>query len=348
MPLGFKKNLKITPTKIGVARRQELLDGIADHGTYLPKGVMEEDLDTGFIDFVTNDLSITIDGQKVPVIFLTIQRWTEFSKTWQFSDKHKNIKIPFITIVRHPDIQVGTNQAGLWNIPGRRTYTYYKVPTWDGNRKGIDLYKIPQPTSVDITYEVKLFCNKMKDLNVLNQLIHQEFNARQRYIFIKGHPMPVMLENVGDESNVDDFENRRFYVQQFEMLLAGYILDESKFEVVPTINRVLVVSELEQDTIKPKFKVIVNKQNNLVTYSVVFQSRSEPHFSFTAEFDIKLTQLINIENISNILIKVDGVQVLNGITLTTPIIIQANQSIYIEVVKDFYSTGKFQLLGNLI
>ena len=37
--------------------------------------------------------TVTIDGQKVPIIFLTIQRWTEFSKTWQFSDKFKNIEL---------------------------------------------------------------------------------------------------------------------------------------------------------------------------------------------------------------------------------------------------------------
>ena len=54
--------------------------------------------------------------------------------------------------------------------------------------------------------------------------------------------MPVHLENVGDESNIDDFENRRFYVQPFEMALYGYILDEDDFEVVPTVNRAFVNS----------------------------------------------------------------------------------------------------------
>jgi hypothetical protein len=62
-----------------------------------------------------------------------------FSKTWQFSDKYKNISLPFITIIRKPDIQQGQNQAGLWNIPGNRTYTYTKIPTWDGIREGMDI-----------------------------------------------------------------------------------------------------------------------------------------------------------------------------------------------------------------
>jgi hypothetical protein len=83
-------------------------------------------------------------------------------KLGNFQINIKNISLPFITIIRKPDIQQGQNQAGLWNIPGNRTYTYTKIPTWDGIREGMDLYKVPQPTSVDLMYEVRLFTNKMK------------------------------------------------------------------------------------------------------------------------------------------------------------------------------------------
>jgi len=245
LPKGFRNNIKLTSPKIGVPRRQELLDNIADDGTFLPRGVHYKDIDETFIEFVNKELHIEIDGNQVPVIFLTLQRYSEFTKTWQFTDEYKNIKIPFITIVRKPDVQVGTNYNGLYNIPGRPTFTYYKVPTNDGTRVGVDVYKIPQPTSVDITYEVRLFTNKMSDLNLLNEKVQKKFQSRQAYIWPKGHPMPVMLESIGDESNIDDFENRRFYVQPFEMLLAGYILDEDDFEIMPTINRAMVMSEIE-------------------------------------------------------------------------------------------------------
>jgi hypothetical protein len=50
-------------------------------------------------------------------------------------------------------------------------YEVFIAHTWDGIRKGIDLYKIPQPTSVDITYEVRLFTNRMKDLNKFNAML---------------------------------------------------------------------------------------------------------------------------------------------------------------------------------
>jgi len=255
-PKGFKKQLKLVPQIVGSQRREEILDDIAEGSGFLPRGVDYEDMDKSFIDFVENDLKIEIDGEQVPVIFLTSQRYSEFTKTWKFTDKYRNISMPFISIVRQPDVQVGTNQAGLYNIPGRQNWTYYKVPSNDGARQGIDIYKVPQPTATDITYEVRFFTNKMSDLNVLNKNVQKAFNAIQYYIWPKGHPMPVKLSNVGDESNIDDFENRRFYVQNFEMLLQGYILDEDDFEVQPTVNRAMVLNEIavEPSTAEPKEK----------------------------------------------------------------------------------------------
>lgn len=247
MPKGFRKQLKLVPQIVGVPRRQELLDNIADSNGFLPQGVHIKDMDTAFVDFVTKNLQIEIDGEEVPVIFLTIQRYADFKKTWKFTDEYKNVKMPFITIVRNPDVQKGTNQAALANIPGHRNYSYYKVPSNDGARLGMDIYKIPQPTAVDITYEVRFFSNKMSDVNVMHNVVHKTFNATQAYIYPKNHPMPITLPTITDESNIEDFESRRFYVEAYEMLLAGYILDEEDFIVTPTVNRAMVLSEISSD-----------------------------------------------------------------------------------------------------
>jgi len=236
LPKGFIKKVDFIKQNIGPEKRQDYLDDIDFKGMYLPKGVDYEDIDNSFVDFIKNDTTLIINGKKVPVLFLTITKWAEFSKTWSFSDKFKNIEMPFITIIRQPDIQVGTSQSGNWNIPGVPLYSYIKVPNHEHGRKGIDIYKIPQPTAVDITYEVKLFCNRMKDLNNFHKTIQKTFNSRQYYIKIKGHPMPIHLEAISDESQ-KDLEKRRFYVQNFEMVVLGYILDENDFEVIPSINR---------------------------------------------------------------------------------------------------------------
>ena len=350
MPKGYITNINIHPGKIGFPRRQEILDDISDRGTFLPRGVLEEDMDQTFLEFLKSDerMSLSVDGEKVPVIFLTIQRWTEFSKTWQFSDKFKNIELPFITVVRKPDIQQGQNQAGLWNIPGDRTYTYMKVPTWDGVRRGVDLYKIPQPTSVDMTYEVRMFTNRMKDLNKFNRLIQRAFQSRQCYINVNGHPMPLHLETIGDESNIDDFENRRFYVQLFEMKLLGYILDEDDFEVIPTINRGITTIEIEDSRIYNDVIIEPIKVGNTITYSFIFKPAANNIFSFICPYAINFTQIVDIQDISRIVISINGVGVFDGTIMTTPIIVNANDTVSIRVYKNLLTLGGFKIIGNTI
>jgi hypothetical protein len=119
-------------------------------------------------------------------------------------------------------------------LPARRA-----PPRWQ-ERYGFAHHK----TSVDLMYEVRLFTNKMKDLNKFNRKI-QRASSQINHINVNGHPMPLKLESIGDESNIEDFENRRFYVQMFEMKLLGYILDEDDYEVVPTINRTMLTIEVE-------------------------------------------------------------------------------------------------------
>ena len=351
MPKGYKTNIDITPNKFGPERRQEILDNISDKGTFLPKGVLEEDMDGSFVEFIKSDerISMTIDGEKIPVIFLTIQRWTEFSKTWQFSDKYKNIELPFITIVRKPDIQQGENQAGLWNIPGNRTYTYLKVPTWDGNRKGVDLYKIPQPTSVDMTYEVRIFTNKMKDLNKFNRKIQRAFQSRQCYINVNGHPMPLHLETIGDESNIDDFENRRFYVQMYEIKLLGYILDEEDFEVVPTLNRTVMTLEVQEKLNSPNLVAMeAIKKGDTVVFTFVWKPGADLTFEYVAQYSVDFSIITEIENINRIVVYVNGVGVFDGTVLNTPIQVRENNTVKIRVYKSDLTDGKFKLIGSTI
>ena len=347
MPKGYITDININNQKIGPERRQEIIDGITDNGTFLPNGVLEEDMDEAVIETLNTDkrFYMSLDGQKVPVIFLTIQRWTEFTKTWEFGDDYKNIKMPFITVVRNPDIQQGENQAGLWNIPGNRTYTTVKVPTFDGARNGIDLYKIPQPTSVDLTYEVRIFATKLRHLNKFNRLIQRAFQSRQCYINVKGHPMPLHLETIGDESNIDDFENKRFYVQLFDMKLLGYLLDEEEFEVVPTINRRLIALEIDERKLYSDVIFDSTNKNNVANFVFLFKPRSGLEFEFTLKYDVNFTELTQIQSINRIVIKANGVGIFDGTILSSPLILSANSVIRIKVYKNAFSEGSFKLIG---
>jgi hypothetical protein len=337
---GFKKNIDILPKKEGFAQRLELLHGITKNQPALPKGITYEDLDTSFIDFVNKDLALDINGEMVPIIFLTIQRWAEYARTWKFTDEYKNIKLPFITIVRKPDVQAGTDQSGLWNIPGVPLFTYMKVPTFNGGRAGVDLYKIPQPTAVDLRYEVRLFCNKMRDLNKFNLQVQEAFRSRQFYINPAGHPMPLVLESVADESVISDFEQRRFYVQNFEILLKAYVLDEQEFKVVPMPNRVLALIELCSPAKQPVVNTTI-ADNSTIKIDIVSLAASPLTFSIIAQYNMVINDLILVKNIAEVDVSVDTVP------FTVPFSVTAGQTIGFTLTKSYHLTGEFILLGNM-
>ena len=113
LPKKIKKNISLEPQLFGPARRQELLDKINEHGTYLPKSLLHEDLDRGFLDFVKEELGIVSEGKKVPVldILITTQNWAQFTKTWNFNDLDKNVVPPIITTVRTPEVKYGSTPS---------------------------------------------------------------------------------------------------------------------------------------------------------------------------------------------------------------------------------------------
>lgn len=345
---GFRNNIKVYPVNTGPDKRLEMQKDITDGNTFLPQEVLIRDMDDAFMAFINNDLNVVLDGQKVPAHFYTIQRWSEFTKTWESSDKYKNIKLPMITVVRNPDVQDGTNQAGLWNIPGKKTYTYMKVPTWDGAVAGIDTYRIPQPTSVDLTYQVRLFTNRLKDLNHITEIIKSAFQSRQYYINVKGHPMPLHIESIGDESNIDDMDSRRYYIISFEMKLLGYILRKEEYEVLPSINRISGTIAVDEIKIGKFVSFDPMIKGNDITYSVVFKPSTDPQFTFIAPYSMSLTQLVNVVDITRIIIKVNDSVVFDGLVLNEPLTILSDSRVNIRVFKNFSKLGKFQLLGNTI
>lgn len=265
LPKKIKKNIPLTESKTLLPRRYELLDKINKDGTFLPKSLLHADLDGGFLNFVKNDLQTIVTGKVVPVVdvIITTQNWAQFTETWDFQNIDKNAEPPFITIVRIPEVKFGTNPAVLYNIPNRKQYFYAQVPTWDGQRSGMDIYKIPQPVPVDITYSVKIICNRMRELNKFNQIILEKFASRQAYAEIKGHYIPIVMGNISDES-VMDIEKRKYYIQNYEFTMLGFLIDEDEFEISPAITRLLQVYEFDNKSFSRGKKIESNNDANLM------------------------------------------------------------------------------------
>lgn len=343
LPKKNKKDLSVKARNYDDGPKEYVDDFLDKNRSYLPRGVDLTDLDGGFIEFVKENLGVVIEGEKVPVNFLTLSRWREFNETWANSDKYKNIKIPFISVVRKPEVQQGTNPSDF-KIPVRKKYTYSKVPTWDGNKKGFDIYKIPNPVGVDLTYTVRFFSFKMSELNILTQRIMTEFVSSQAYTNIKGHYFPILLENNGDESTVDNLEGKRFYTLTFEMKLMGYLVDEDEFEITPAIDRVFVSVEVDEK--KPKTIVSFKKEegpNNLETKCFIqFLPRSSNEVTFTNENKTTFhTQELN--NINNFVIRV------NGDIKSTPFTVFDEDKITVSIIRtDPTKESQLTLNGNII
>tara|TARA_R110000824_G_scaffold4236_4_gene20173 strand:+ start:1340 stop:2422 length:1083 start_codon:yes stop_codon:yes gene_type:complete len=341
LPKKIKKTLNIAPGPVqnqypdgynGITtpnRRRELADLINDDGTYLPKSLLHADLDRGMLDFVETYLKTSVSGKKINVIdrILTIQRWAEFSQTWKFSTQDKNVELPFIVVVRKPEVQYGTNPALQYTIPDRKQFHYAKVPTWDGNRKGYDIYTIPQPVPVDITYDVKIICNRMRELNQFNRIVLQKFTSRQAYTFVKGHYIPIIMESIGDESQIDT-EERRYYQQNYQLQLQGFLLDEEEFEVKPAISRSLVMfgfdtknAQGDPKNLGPKNPDTVRK---VVTFSTPGVLTDTQIITYEYKNDIEVLRVTNMSSFSF---------QINGVTADLPILINPTDVLTITIVK---------------
>lgn len=188
----------------------------------------------------------------------------------------------------------GTFQGGAANIPNRRQFFYYTVPTWDGQRKGADVYKIPQPIPVDITYNVKLFCNRMSEINEFNKIVMQTFTSKQAYQQIKGHYIPIILDDVSDES-AKDLEKRKYYIANYKFTMKGLLIDEEEFQISPAISR--QVTMFEVDT-KVKSRRVVNNPPRPDNFDLDISFLSgvtqiSEVFRYTADIRVESTENIN-------------------------------------------------------
>jgi hypothetical protein len=343
LPSKIKKNIPLTESKTLFARREELLEKINKDGTYLPKSLLHADLDRGFLDFVKNDLKVVVEGKTIPTvdILVTTQNWAQFTETWNFQNIDKNAEPPFITVVRTPEVKYGTNPAVVYNIPNRKQYFYAQVPTWDGQRNGMDIYTIPQPVPVDITYSVKIICNRMRELNKLNQIILEKFASKQAYTVIKGHYIPIVMGGITDES-VFDVEKRKYYIQTYEFTMLGFLIDEDEFEVSPAITRVLTSAEFDPNNTKRQ-KKITEESKSFQTNVLFVVGNNTLNQKINYTVDVNIGDVINVESFD---VFINGDYYGSDLTLLQ---INTNDVLRIDVVKkDESKESTIQLLDLLL
>ena len=328
LPKKIKKDLSLIPKKTLLPRRHEIADMISEDGTYLPKSLLHADLDRGFLDFVKDGLKTVVEGKTVPMVdvLITTQNWAQFVETWNFENIDKNVEPPFITVIRTPEVKYGSNPAVMYNIPNRRLYYYAKVPTWDGQRHGMDIYKIPQPVPVDIKYTVAIVCNRMRELNKFNQIVLEKFSSRQSYQTIKGHYIPIVNDEITDES-IMDLEKRKVYIQKYTFTMMGFLIDEDQFEVQPAVTRIFQIYETESKIKKrkPKKEVPNSPQTATFTYSDI-DAEKEETFHYTVNM-----RFMDSENVDSYSVFINGDYYGGDVVV---ILVNSGDVIKITIIKD--------------
>jgi hypothetical protein len=287
-----KTNIEIYKGKELTERRQELLNRITKSDSYLPDSILHDDLDAGMLDFVKNNLVVISDGKPIPVIpkILTIQRWSQIMNTWEFSDSDGNMQVPFVGVVRKPDVQPGTNPSVIRTIPERLQFHYASVATWNGTQMGADVYKIPQPVPVDITFDITIICTKLRELNRFNKIVLQKFASRQAYTTVKGHYIPIIMDKVEDNSPIDQIDGRRFYLQNYQFTMLGFLIDQDEFEVKPAVSRLFLLNEFNRGTNYQK--KYINKTIDITVITFVADGM-QTQFSVGESIGILFNVMIN-------------------------------------------------------
>ena len=244
LPKKLKYNIDINPPKIGTEflkygdeRIKKLLADTDPRTKYIPQSIMLENLDESVYNLVNDgELTLFIDGEKVPVFYMDNERWGEFSKTWKFTDDDKNIKTPYIT-VRRIDKKQGTRINKKYQIPQQMKHKYINVPIHDNGELIYLVFKTPEPVNIDLSYEIQLFTKYRIDVNTFDELIFKKYSSGQLYCFPKNNPMPTLLTSSEEPRNIESIEGDKCYVAKQTIQLFGFIQDENDIEITKTTRK---------------------------------------------------------------------------------------------------------------
>lgn len=246
----FKSNTKIIPKLSNQKDRvEEILANSDTNSTNLPKKVEIEDMDNAVFSMLEEGkFKMVIDGKDVPVIYLTNERWGEFEKTWKLADQDKNLVPPYIT-VRQISRGRGTYVGDKYNIPNKKMFTYMKVAKFENDKYGYDIYQIPQPSAIDLGYEIRLFSRYIQDVNEFVETFVDNYSALQFYVNVNGHYFRTeMNEEIEQENTVDNIDGDRYYNPIATIKLKGYLQKEKDFKVIQSYQRTVTNTRVGDDT----------------------------------------------------------------------------------------------------
>lgn len=297
-----KKNLTIPNRyngRYGNAVRKGYQNRILEKAPVLPKPLEYDDIDKAVFDFVDTQIPIVIDGELIPTYTLySNQRFSEYSQMWEHSDENGNLYLNFKTVNREMNPSFGGNQGSLWNIPGNREYTLLQRQVLDDNgTESYEIYTMRQPYAVDLKYTFGYVTATVDNLNKFNQRLNSVFKSRQCYIRPNGHYLPMVLDEVSDETSYS-ISDRKFYVQTATVKLMAYIIEPEDFSVRKYPKRVKILTEGDVTRKHVPCVDVEETENGSVNVDISFKPyHSKAEFTFDTDMTVEHIATSNARSI---------------------------------------------------
>ena len=311
-----KKNIvpvKFKDPSVGYARRASYSKEIMYKESDFPKPVEYSDIDSAMEEFINKAIDMTDpDGKRIPTFTLySTQRFSEYSQTWEHTDENGNLLMNFKTLTRTNDVKAGANQGGYWNIPNGRYYTLYRRTVLDDDgSEHIEVYSMKQPYAADISYRVNFVTNTFEMTNEFSMRMLDLFKARQCYLRVNGRYIPMILEEVNDETEYT-IENRKFFVQSVVIKAMAYITRREDFKVSKFPKKVMVFGEGLTPKKKKKVEVEIEEYPEFKNTVVEIVINFNPYVSkveFEMDDDVTITE-IRKENVNQVRMHINGTPV---------------------------------------
>lgn len=302
-PKKHIQTVKLKDKEYGLPRRISYAKTILNKETVFPKPLEYEDIDNEFFKFVSDELKMVVKGSAIPTFTLySNQRFSEYSQSWRHVDDEGNLLMNFKTVNRENNPKPGDNQGGLWNIPGDQRYTLLIRDVLEKNgEESYEIYSMAQPYSVDLTYRISIITDIYENINTFNELINSKFKSRQCYIRPNGHFIPMILEEINDNTEYTVSE-RKFYNQTVIIKAMSYIIKEEDFKVEKKPKRIKLF--MEGDIKRPKPEINIDEYfNDKIEFKSIeltidlkeFHNKVE--FTIDTDFIIEKMELYNLRNI---------------------------------------------------
>lgn len=299
LPKRSITKLKLKEGYFGPRQRIENAKEAFDNNLVFPKPVEYSDIDKAVLEFVDKEIKLTADGKAAPTFTLfSNQRFSEYSQTWQHTDEDGNLLMDFKTVNRESNPSWGSNQGGLYNIPGDRRYTVQMKEVLDDNgTESYEVYSMGQPLSIDLIYTVNYVTADWDNLNNFNLQINDLFKSIQCYIKPNGWYMPVKLEELEDSTEYS-VDNRKIYIQSALLKVCGIISPKSTYKIEKFPKRKFINGKFEENIAK-SYVDIEELPDETTRITVYFPSETNKcEFTFDETMHIVRIEMDNIRDFS--------------------------------------------------